>query len=82
MKEGRTMISNQILQSTVEGIRNISRADLCITDIEGKVLVATFPENEISREAVTSFAQSQADSQMMKNYHFFKVYEEHQMSIS
>ncbi|HIX77157.1 MAG TPA: helix-turn-helix domain-containing protein [Candidatus Fusicatenibacter merdavium] len=73
------MISNQILQSTVEGIKAISRVDLCVTDVEGKVLVSTFPETEIGREAVVSFAQSQADSQMMKNYHFFKVYEEHML---
>ena len=73
------MISNQILQNTVEGIKSISRADLCVTDVEGKVLVSTFPETEIGREAVVSFAQSQADSQMMKNYHFFKVYEEHML---
>lgn len=79
MKEGKKMISNQILQSTVEGIKNISRADLCITDVEGKVLVTTFSETEVGSEAVISFAQSQADSQMMKNYHFFKVYEEHQL---
>lgn len=78
MKEGKGMISNQILQSTVEGIKAISRADLCVTDVEGKVLVSTFPETEIGTEAIVSFAQSQADSQMMKNYHFFKVYEEHQ----
>ena len=79
MKEGKGMISNQILQSTVEGIKAISRADLCVTDVEGKVLVSTFPEMEIGTETIVSFAQSQADSQMMKNYHFFKVYEEHQL---
>ncbi len=73
------MISNQILQSTVEGIKAISRADLCVTDVEGKVLVSTFPETEIGTETIVSFAQSQADSQMMKNYHFFKVYEEYQL---
>ena len=33
------MISNQILQSTIEGIKNISRVELCVTDVEGKVLV-------------------------------------------
>lgn len=38
------MISNQILQSTIEGIKNISRVELCVTDVEGKVLVTTFPE--------------------------------------
>ena len=73
------MISNQILQSTIEGIKNISRVELCVTDIEGKVLVTTFPEVEISQNDIVTFAQSQADSQTMKNYQFFKVYDEHQL---
>ena len=62
------MISNQILQSTIEGIKNISRVELCVTDVEGKVLVTTFPEVEISQNDIVTFAQSQADSQTMKNY--------------
>ena len=66
------MISNQILQSTIEGIKNISRVELCVTDVEGKVLVTTFPEVEISQNDIVTFAQSQADSQTMKNYQFFK----------
>ena len=37
------MISNQILQNTIEGLKTISRADLCIMDIEGKVLVSALP---------------------------------------
>ena len=42
------MISNQILQSTIEGIKNISRVELCVTDVEGKVLVTTRSEEHTS----------------------------------
>ena len=49
------MISNQILQSTIEGIKNISRVELCVTDIEGKVLVTSFPEVEISQNDIVTF---------------------------
>ena len=73
------MISNQILQNTIEGLKNISKVDMGVLDVEGKVLVSTFPESEITREDVVSFAQSPADSQTMKNYQFFKVYDEHQL---
>ena len=38
------MISNQILQNTVEGLKQISRVELGIIDTEGNVLAATFPE--------------------------------------
>lgn len=73
------MISNQILQNTIEGIKNISRVELGVTDVDGNTLVSTFPENEISKTEVASFALSQADSQTMKNYQFFKIYDEHQL---
>ena len=54
-KTEENMISNQILQSTIEGIKNISRVELCVTDIEGKVLVTTFPEVEISQNDIVTF---------------------------
>ena len=32
------MISNQILQNTIDGLKGITRIDLCVIDTEGKVL--------------------------------------------
>ena len=29
------MISNQILQNTIEGLKNIARVDFCVMDTEG-----------------------------------------------
>lgn len=73
------MISNQILQNTIEGLKSISRIDLCIMDIEGKVLVSTFVEPVSSSTEILSFVDSPADSQVVKGYQFFKVYDEHQL---
>ena len=61
------MISNQILQNTMEGLKNISKVDMGVLDVEGKVLVSTFPESEIAGEEAAAFAQSPADSQAIKN---------------
>ena len=36
------MISNQILQSTIEGLKNIARIDLCVCDTDGNMLASTF----------------------------------------
>ena len=33
------MISNQILQSTIDGIKGIARVDVCVMDIEGKIVI-------------------------------------------
>ena len=43
------MISNQILQSTIDGLKNITRKDLSVVEKEGKV-IATTEENMIGRQ--------------------------------
>lgn len=73
------MISNQILQSTIDGLKAISRVDLCIVDIEGKEVVATTADmNKISK-AAREFAASPADSQEIQGYQYFKIYDEQQI---
>ena len=60
------MISNQILQSTIDGLKEITRIDLCIIDLEGNVLAATFPEADGYSDAVLAFVDSPADSQVVQ----------------
>lgn len=73
------MISNQILQNTIDGLKSITRVDLCVTDIEGKVLVSTNKESEDYSEAVRAFSLSAADSQVVQGCQFFKIYDEFQL---
>lgn len=70
------MISNQILQNMIEGLKSITRIDLCIMDTDGKVLASTFSGAEGHEEAVCSFVDSPADSQVVSGYQFFKVYDD------
>lgn len=73
------MISNQILQNTIDGLKGITRIDLCIIDVEGKVLAATFPEADQYVEPALAFVESPADSQVVNGCQFFKVFDEHQL---
>ena len=57
-KEGRGMISNQILQSTVEGIKAISRVDLCVTDVEGEGIGVHVSRKRRSEERLSSVLHS------------------------
>ena len=79
MKEGSKMISNQILQSTIEGLKNISKMDFGVYDTAGKLLVSTCSEMDAAKDDLLDFAQSQADSQTIRGVQFFKVYDEHQL---
>lgn len=73
------MISNQILQNTIEGLKGITRIDLCVIDTEGKVLASTFPEADTYTGSVLAFIDSPADSQVIQGFQFFKVFDENQL---
>jgi carbohydrate diacid regulator len=73
------MISNQVLQNTIDGLKNITKMDFAISDVEGKHLVSTFQNLEVSKSELLAFADSQADAQTIRDYQFFKVYDEHQL---
>ncbi len=73
------MISNQILQDTIDGIKAITRVELCVMDTEGKTLATTIRGNESFIEAVSGFANSAAESQVMQGYQFFKIYDENEL---
>ena len=73
------MISNQILQNTIDGLKNITRIDLCIIDTEGKILATTFSEADRYVSPAMALADSPADSQVVSGCHFFKVFDEHQL---
>ena len=73
------MISNQILQNTIEGLKGITRIDFCVMDTDGKSLASTFAEQEDYEEEVVSFVGSPADSQVVQGYQFFKIFDDHQL---
>ena len=73
------MISNQILQNTIEGLKGISRVDLCVMDTEGKELAGTFDAAKDYEEAVLAFVESPADSQVIQGCQFFKIFDEQRL---
>lgn len=73
------MISNQILQNMIEGLKTITRVDICVMDTEGKTLATTVGNAEEYEPAVLAFVDSPADSQVLAGFQFFKVFDEHQL---
>lgn len=73
------MISNQILQDTIEGIKSITRIDLGVMDTEGKMLASTLKDVDEYEKAVLAFVDSPAESQVLQGHQFFKVFDENQL---
>lgn len=70
------MISNQVLQSTIDGLKNITGRDISIVEREGKVAAST--EEEMMSKQLTGteeFILSQAESQELAGYQYFKVFD-------
>lgn len=75
----KKMISNQILQNTIEGLKSISRIDFCVLDTEGKNLASTLSEPWECEEPVLAFVASPAESQVIRGCQFFKIFDEQQL---
>lgn len=70
------MISNQVIQTSIDELKNITKVDLCVMDLDVLVVAATFESSEISSELITNFIQSPADSQIVGGYHMLKILED------
>ena len=73
------MISNQILQNTIDGLKSIARVELCVMDVDGKEVASTTPDMESYAGVAAGFAGSPADSQEIQGYQYFKIYDEQQL---
>ena len=69
------MISSQVIQKTLDELRSITRIDLCVMEVDGKVNSTTFPIEDEDFGDISSFVESMADSQVIRGYHFFKIYD-------
>ncbi len=72
------MISNQILQNTIDGLKAIARVELCVMDVDGKEVASTTDMGSCSHAAM-EFAASPADSQEIQGYQYFKIFDEQQL---
>lgn len=73
------MISNQILQNTIEGLKTIARIELCVVDVDGKIIASTTSEMEHCTLPAMDFAHSPADSQEVAGCQFFKIFDDQQL---
>lgn len=73
------MISNQIIQNTIDGLKTIARVDFEILDTEGKVVASTVEAPLGGKRETVDFVHSQADSQEIQGCQYFKIYDDQQV---
>ena len=52
------MISNQIMQNTIEGIKAIARVELFVADIDGKLVASTKSTGNSFESSILEFVKS------------------------
>ncbi|MGN0156571.1 MAG: PucR family transcriptional regulator [Lachnospiraceae bacterium] len=72
------MISNQVIQNSIDDLKTITKVDFCVFEVEGRQVASTFEKLPFSEEAVDSFADSKADSQVLEGCHFLKILDDGQ----
>ena len=70
------MLSAQILQNTVAGLKNITKFDISIIERNGKVVAST-EEDMLGKQidVLQSFVNSPAEGQSLAGYNYFKVFD-------
>lgn len=73
------MISSQVIRSSIEELKAISKVNLSVWDLEGKVVAATFEDDDITSGLIAGFVNSPADSQVIGEHHLMKVLDEEEV---
>lgn len=73
------MISSQVIKSSIEELKAITKVDLGVWDLDGRPVVTTFEADDISPTMITGFADSRADSQVIGPHHLMKVLDEEEL---
>lgn len=70
------MISSQIIQTSIDELKAITKVDLCVYDPTGTVMASTTDMKDIQGNLISGFAVSPADSQVIGPHHLLKILDE------
>jgi len=77
IKEGvMKMITNQIIQTSINALTELTKVEICIADSNGEVVASTLSSMCIEKEIIIDFAASPVDSQIVSDHHMMKIVED------
>ncbi|MCI8372416.1 MAG: PucR family transcriptional regulator [Lachnospiraceae bacterium] len=75
------MLSNEVIQDCIDDISQIMHSQLCVFGVDGTLLADSRSHGEDLKELTEYFLDSPADSQQMKGYCFFKLYDAEEVAF-
>ncbi len=70
------MISSQIIQTSIDELKAITKVDLGVFDVSGMQVATTMSHFDVSTDIISSFADSPADSQVIGTCHLMKIFDD------
>lgn len=70
------MITSQVIQTSIEELRAITKVDICVYDVNGGRVAGSTDMTDVSETVIAGFAHSPADSQVIGTHHLLKVMDE------
>ena len=70
------MLSNQVIQKSIDDLSNITKIELSVYDPEGKRVASTTEDPSFSFHMIQSFSESMADSQEVAGSQFMRIRDE------
>lgn len=70
------MISSQIIQTSIDELKAITKVDLGVFEPSGAVVASTLESVDIKEDLIAGFAASPADSQVIGSHHLLKILDE------
>lgn len=70
------MLSSQIIQTSIDELKAITKVDLCVYDLGGSVIAGTTVMADITEALLNSFVASPAESQVIGAHHLLKIWDE------
>jgi carbohydrate diacid regulator len=72
------MNSIQIIKSSINELKIITKVDLCVHDLEGVIIATTVEKGLVDKEVIRHFGSSSADSQVVGANHLLKIKDDEQ----
>ncbi len=73
------MLTSQIIQTSIDELKAITKVDLCVYDLMGTVLANTAEMSDIDSSLIRGFVSSPADSQVIGPNHLLKIWDEDEL---
>ena len=67
------MISNQLLQKTIDRIKEISGTDIAVLNLNGEIAVRTYKDGAIDKDLAVRFASAALDEQAINGHRLFMI---------